>query len=58
MHALHESQQLAASDKLEQEAGTSENAHPSTFGVALRCRKLVMARDSQESSGANVCINM
>ncbi|XP_064386664.1 extracellular signal-regulated kinase 1-like isoform X2 [Halichondria panicea] len=44
---------LAASDKLEQEAGTSDHAQPSTFGVALRCTKLVMARDSQESYGAN-----
>ncbi len=58
MHALHESQQLAASDKLEQEAGTSDHAQPSTFGVALRCTKLVMARDSQESYGANVCVTL
>ncbi len=52
-----ELQQLAPSDKFEQEeAGTSENAKTSKFGVALRPTKLVAAKAPQESSEPNVCV--
>ncbi len=49
-----ELQQLAASDRVEQEAGCSSSGRPSTFGVVLRRTKPKAASAPQED--ISVCV--